>query len=168
MFAARLRLFYHVLIPQFTKQHVMYSLVQCKHNYDNSEYNITLWCHHNAMQIRAITTRGKATWNNFDFSLSPLALIHFRRSLPGVQMPCKALTIFDQTTGRVSYTDMPTVKHWHWVKMHTLNSLLAFQSCMYNVPSIVPSPTPSFPSLLSTVTVLNSDGKLGMGLGTRL
>ena len=32
--------------------------------------------------------------------------------------------------------------------------------------SLVPSPTPSFPSLLSTV--LSSDGKLGVGLGTRL
>ena len=36
--------------------------------------------------------------------------------------------------------------------------------------SLVPSPTPSFSSLLSTVkfTVLSSDEKLGVGLGTRL
>ena len=32
--------------------------------------------------------------------------------------------------------------------------------------SLVPSPTPSFSSLLSTV--LSSDEKLGVGLGTRL
>ena len=36
----------------------------------------------------------------------------------------------------------------------------------YKESSLVPSPTPSFPSLLSTV--LSSDGKLGVGLGTRL
>ena len=35
--------------------------------------------------------------------------------------------------------------------------------------SLVPSPTPSFSSLLSTrFTVLSSDEKLGVGLGTRL
>ena len=35
--------------------------------------------------------------------------------------------------------------------------------------SLVPSPTPSFSSLLSTVKrVLSSDEKLGVGLGTRL
>ena len=34
--------------------------------------------------------------------------------------------------------------------------------------SLVPSPTPSFSSLLSTVKRTASDEKLGVGLGTRL
>ena len=41
----------------------------------------------------------------------------------------------------------------------------------YMYHSLVPSPTPSFSSLLSTVkhfTVLSSDEKLGVGLGMRL
>ena len=51
---------------------------------------------------------------------------------------------------------------------------LILTACLYyydekTSTSLVPSPTPSFPSLLSTVKrVLSSDGKLGVGLGTRL
>ena len=36
------------------------------------------------------------------------------------------------------------------------------------IPNLVPSPTPSFSSLLSTVKRTASDEKLGVGLGTRL
>ena len=50
--------------------------------------------------------------------------------------------------------------------------VLAYIACtsypyiIQSLPSLVPSHTPSFPSLLSTV--LSNDGKLGVGLGTRL
>ena len=52
----------------------------------------------------------------------------------------------------------------------TTSSLTSDMAVWLTISLVVPSPTPSFSSLLSTVkrTVLSSDEKLGVGLGTRL
>ena len=66
----------------------------------------------------------------------------------------------------IYYQTLLSVLCYHLDSLVCLFVVFMFHPVTQGLGSLVPSPTPSFSSLLSTV--LSSDEKLGVGLGTRL